>query len=386
MRFNVQSAAIVLAFTGAAVASLNHGHAAAHEHLHKRNANPQVVQEGSAGNVYVPAANTDWQAAYAASVRTASSQPWQSAFAATYGKAAAAATTVVGPTTTTKPQTTLQTHATKAKHVNTYPKNQKKKKPANKAAPSYGNQAPSYSSSGTTTTQAPVYGSGTNTTNKAGTTQAPVYGGGSGGKTGKAPDGGSGAITVNIENRMGRPLSMLYVSNSGAPCALGDPASRTTLGTSEPTAVTFPQNWAGQITLGDDYQSCGSKLEGSNTPPEIGFIDVSYVDGYSVPIVCSCGDKPDTPVSGCNVELDIEANCPAENKVGKACTNPSITNQWGPTPAFFKKCEAAAYTFSKDDAATCGCPNSRVFDCCVGTACPSRSAATLKGGTCQGSL
>ena len=40
------------------------------------------------------------------------------------------------------------------------------------------------------------------------------------------------------------------------------------------------------------------KIEGSITgPPDI---DVSYVDGYSVPITCASGD---IAIPGCNVEL-----------------------------------------------------------------------------------
>ena len=55
------------------------------------------------------------------------------------------------------------------------------------------------------------------------------------------------------------------------------------------TRVLFPSDWAGRITIGKNYDPRGSKIEASFSPPNyVPDVDISYVNGYSVPISCSC--------------------------------------------------------------------------------------------------
>ena len=106
--------------------------------------------------------------------------------------------------------------------------------------------------------------------------------------------------------------------NRGGPSSVGNP-SPTALHDNGFTQYAFPTGWAGQICVGPDFNSNGSKIEGSYTgPPDI---VVSYVDGYSVPIACSSEDRP---VSGCNINLYKQPNFPCINKVeGFVCLNPA---------------------------------------------------------------
>ena len=125
-----------------------------------------------------------------------------------------------------------------------------------------------------------------------------------------------------------------------------------------------------------DYR--GTKIEGNNgfdgadpnadPDPDV---DVSYVDGYSVPASCSCGE---TVLSGCNKELwDLGNTC--ENEVGdeehRVCVN-DPRNIHGPASAFFAPCAAAAYTYDYNDVANWQgqCPGNTVT-CCIGTGCPA---------------
>ena len=120
------------------------------------------------------------------------------------------------------------------------------------------------------------------------------------------------------------------------------------------------------MNVGIDGHKDNSKIEGSFTGI-MPHVDVSYVDGYSVPIVCSCGGRP---VTGCNLELFELSTCPSLQ--GNTCINMvSRYSDMGPASPFFKFCEGAAYTFPKDDRSDLGCRQNRVIDCCVGTSCPA---------------
>jgi len=144
------------------------------------------------------------------------------------------------------------------------------------------------------------------------------------------------------------------------------------------TQVVAPFGWAGRMTIGKagvapDYR--GTKIEGNNgfngadphadPDPDI---DVSYVDGYSLPVTCSCGT---TVVTGCNYELWDMGNACA-NIVGDAehpiCVN-DPRNIHGPPTAFFAPCNASAYTYDYNDFGANfqgPCDNGHVT-CCIGT-------------------
>ena len=93
-------------------------------------------------------------------------------------------------------------------------------------------------------------------------------------------------LTINVVNSFGVPLSIFYGSNAGAPTPVGNPGSDVLTSS---TRVLFPSDWAGRITIGKNYDPWGSKIEASfSSPNYVPDVDVSYVDGYSVPISCSC--------------------------------------------------------------------------------------------------
>ena len=104
----------------------------------------------------------------------------------------------------------------------------------------------------------------------------------------------SGDLLLNIVNKQGYALSVFYGSNAGGPSIVGNPGSGA-LAASATTQVAVPTEFAGRVTIGPDYDPNGSKIEWNwiNVPD----VDVSYVDGYSIPITCSCQG---TAVTGCN--------------------------------------------------------------------------------------
>ena len=183
---------------------------------------------------------------------------------------------------------------------------------------------------------------------------------GSGGRPGyMTPD----YMIISITNMYGRQASLSLASDSESPAPVGNPTA-TALPPNSFTQYAFPTNWAGRISVGPNLHPDGSKIEGSFTgAPDI---DVSYVDGYTVPITCS---SDGIPVTGCNVDLFKQRNvsCPQEVD-GPVCLNPAQTVPDGPAPAFFQACAGAAYTYPKDDGANVS-GMSRFLSCCIGTSC-----------------
>jgi len=170
---------------------------------------------------------------------------------------------------------------------------------------------------------------------------------------------GDGVMKIVIANHWTEPLSISYGDNAGSPGALGAPTSAP-LGTA--TTVVYPTGWAGRIYIGKTINSADSKIEGSTTGAND--IDVSYVDGYSVPITCS---NADTPVTGCNIDLFAAGTC--KDMVGEkdVCLNPMQGVADGPADTFFLPCQGAAYTFPNDNVANDGDTRGAEVKCCIGT-------------------
>ena len=167
-------------------------------------------------------------------------------------------------------------------------------------------------------------------------------------------------LTINVVNSFGSPLSIFYGSNVGAPTPVNNPGSGTL---SSSTQVLFPSGWAGRITIGGNFDPKGSKIEASYSSPNyVPDVDISYVDGYSVPISCSCYG---VAVTGCNskpryhipsaqskvadlgktVQLFNDGHtCPSQGP-GPICYNPAEDVPNGPAPPFFAPCAGAAYTY-----------------------------------------
>lgn len=201
-------------------------------------------------------------------------------------------------------------------------------------------------------------------TNQASTTTQALSGGNGG-------DTGGGVFTISIVNSYSVALSLDFASNSGAPTPIGNPGP-TTIGQAGTTAYSYPTGWAGRILVGKTLNSANSKIEGSVTgPPDQ---DVSYVDGYSVPIICTSAGK----TSGCTIELfGNDGNyCGLSDQSlsdFEICPNPKVDNDDGTADSFFAPCAGQAYTFPTDDGANQGNVGA-TLNCCIGTACGGGSS------------
>lgn len=175
-------------------------------------------------------------------------------------------------------------------------------------------------------------------------------------------------MTIAVTNMHGNDVSLSFGSNAGGPSPVGNPSS-TSLRDNGFTQYIFPTGWAGRIGVGPNFNPDASKIEGSYTgPPDI---DVSYVDGYSVPITCS---SEGTPVSGCNIDLFKQPNVPCNNLVeGPVCLNSAQNMANGPAPPFFAACKGADYTYPNDNDANVSNLRSLLVSCCIGTSCSSPS-------------
>jgi hypothetical protein len=176
-------------------------------------------------------------------------------------------------------------------------------------------------------------------------------------------------MTIAITNLYGAQLSLSFGLNAGFPTPLGNPQP-TILPDSSSTQYIYPTGWAGRVGVGPNLNLNSSKIEGSfivpqNTTVAIPDIDVSYVDGYSVPITCS---SQGIAVTGCNIELFDLAQC--EDQVdGPVCLNAARFTPDGPPLQFFAPCVGAAYTFPNDNGANVSNLGSNMISCCIGTSC-----------------
>ncbi|KAL2040721.1 hypothetical protein N7G274_006700 [Stereocaulon virgatum] len=172
---------------------------------------------------------------------------------------------------------------------------------------------------------------------------------------------GQGVMTIVIQNNWPTPLSISYLDNAGSPGPIGNP-QEAPLGTS--TTVVYPTGWAGRIYVGKTINAADSKIEGSTTGAND--IDVSYVDGYSVPITCSAKGKA---VTGCNIDLwSVSGACADSVGEKDVCLNPMQGVADGPSIPWFLPCQGAAYTFPNDNIANNGDTGTPEITCCIGTA------------------
>ncbi|MCJ1439414.1 hypothetical protein MMC27_008808 [Xylographa pallens] len=190
----------------------------------------------------------------------------------------------------------------------------------------------------------------------------------------------AGVMTISVTNAYGTPLSLSYASNADVdgtsfPPPIGNPTPAV-LPPGAATAIVYPTGWAGRITVGKVNTDQGSKIEGSTTGAND--VDVSYVDGYTVPITCS---SLGVPVTGCNIEL-FHQNIACDGTLldgGSTCQNPRQGVPYGPASPFFSVCAGAAYTYPKDDDANNGHVDTTVT-CCIGTSCraPARQGMVVQ--------
>ena len=168
----------------------------------------------------------------------------------------------------------------------------------------------------------------------------------------------------------------------------GDSVSYSWSGGSGTTTgcLSLGSSFEGQVAVGG---SGGTIFEGNPS----GFFDVSFIPGWTVPMVCSSGGHS----SGCSIDLSSEHSCPDQQ--GSVCKNPvgaggshdpgsyngcASCTPWcyacsAPDP-FFQPCSGSAYTYPYDDGATVG-PASGAIQCCIGTTCgrTGREGSTAGG-------
>ena len=168
----------------------------------------------------------------------------------------------------------------------------------------------------------------------------------------------------------------------------GDAVSYSWSGGSGTTTgcLSLGSSFEGQVAVGG---SGGTIFEGNPS----GYFDVSFILGWSVPMLCSSGSMK----SGCSIDLSSQHSCPDQQ--GSICKNPTgpggahdpgsyngcaSCTPWcyacsAPDP-FFQPCAGSAYTYPYDDTASVG-PASGAIQCCIGTGCGStgREGSTAGG-------
>ncbi|KAI5865140.1 hypothetical protein GGS23DRAFT_594689 [Durotheca rogersii] len=185
-----------------------------------------------------------------------------------------------------------------------------------------------------------------------------------------------GNFVVTVVNSHTAPVVTRFGQAVGALAPIQNKSCNATVLTRGETAsFAVPTGWSGRLAMWEDGYSNildrASLFEGTfGYDPGNGAVmamDISYVDGFTVPITCGCNG---TTVLGCN--LNLLDNCPKQYLLNnKTCANPLRDSPSSGTGNIFGDCQNLAYTYSYDDAATFmgipGCP--RNVQCCVGVAC-----------------
>ncbi|KAI5917452.1 hypothetical protein F4810DRAFT_717691 [Camillea tinctor] len=193
--------------------------------------------------------------------------------------------------------------------------------------------------------------------------------------------------TVTVINSHTAAISTQHGENVGAPTAIKENTGPLhTLGVGERAMFAVPTGWAGRVAIAETPYPITDRvslIEGSfvvqsapglvvdkneNQSATLVF-DISYVDGFTVPIVCGCQGNV---LMGCN--LDLHKMCPHKYRLNKkTCINPHRDGMVPGVDDFFKDCQPMAYTLPHDDLATVNAPQVCDYSitCCVGTACPA---------------
>ncbi|KAI8963295.1 Osmotin, thaumatin-like protein [Daldinia sp. FL1419] len=204
--------------------------------------------------------------------------------------------------------------------------------------------------------------------------------------------GQPGDFVFTVINSHTAAISTLHEAGAGSPTATRIDNQANTIAPGDTITFAVPTGWFGRLaTFEKDFGLVGRStlLEGSffiNSGHAMMAMDVSYVDAFTVPIVCECDGKVQF---GCN--LNLHEVCPKDLQFNaKTCVNPYRDDpDHPPGPEnIFGDCRGMAYTFPTDDTATKvdlpGC--SRSTTCCIGTACkphPGQLKCPMKGGYAQ---
>lgn len=186
------------------------------------------------------------------------------------------------------------------------------------------------------------------------------------------------SLTIQVTNKMNVAIMTAGTSNAEvANLMKANFAKPNELAAGASDEVVVPLDWAGRIAVAKK----GTSILGRESLIEASFhksgatIDVSFVDGWTVPIVCSCDGKVQ---SGCTDDLmSMGGSCPMPFSGG--CQNPhrgTTTQKDSDSGAhpFFASCKGAAYTWDTDDNASIFGTCKGTISCCVGTeaqGCPA---------------
>ncbi|KAI3394014.1 hypothetical protein diail_3332 [Diaporthe ilicicola] len=213
---------------------------------------------------------------------------------------------------------------------------------------------------------------------------------------------GPDQLTITVVNKMAGAVSTSYVANAGVPGPVSGGTGTGTLTPGQTATLVAPQDWAGNVAVnlvekdGKSFTMNGdvSLLEGSLMSwGDVGYrvdMDVSYVNGFSVPITCTC-NADEAVLSGCSLDLWGMGSCSggAGTDGGDgACANPLRPDNSARLAAtdFFAPCEGAAFTWPRDGANSEGQCQSAEVTCCVGSTadgCPANPKQ--KGGSSSSS-
>ncbi|KAH8680592.1 hypothetical protein BX600DRAFT_504362 [Xylariales sp. PMI_506] len=188
-------------------------------------------------------------------------------------------------------------------------------------------------------------------------------------------------LTITLINSHGSPISTSHF-HSGTIAAVSGNVGPATMANGATAAFAVPTGWIGTVTVADAEHelSDDASLIESNfiiTPGytiAIADVDVSYVNGFTMAVTCSCSGVG--VLTGCNKNLWALATCPADddNTAEGACINPYRANtDTTVATAFFAPCSGAAFTFPDDYGAdpSWGQCQSGQITCCVGPTCPA---------------
>ncbi|KAF3018161.1 hypothetical protein E8E14_010354 [Neopestalotiopsis sp. 37M] len=185
-------------------------------------------------------------------------------------------------------------------------------------------------------------------------------------------------LTVHLVNSHTAAVTTAHVHDVDSPSAASGNVGGGTLACGSSASFAVPTNYVGNLALAEAEHP----ITADDTLIEINFVvatdfgnvavadvDVSYVNGYSVPITCSCDGAV---VTGCNKDL-LKMNTCGDLSEENACVNP-LRADMGATAAstFFAPCQGAAWTYVNDgNADAWGSCQSGQISCCIGTSCPA---------------
>ncbi|KAL8377306.1 hypothetical protein RB595_008136 [Gaeumannomyces hyphopodioides] len=179
-------------------------------------------------------------------------------------------------------------------------------------------------------------------------------------------------LTFKIWNSLGSDVSTRHARNAGAPAPVAGNVGPGVIKNGKSASFVVPREWAGNVAVvqnGGGRAIVGSEslIEAAFVKGKIG-INISFVSGFSVPIVCACAET-NRVVVGCNKNLWGLNTCPSNNGKG-SCRNPTRDNGATSPTKFFAPCRGAAYTFPSDSKAMAHdiCKGGTI-NCCIGSSC-----------------